>query len=251
MRSKTGKNLWLQDIRKYEFAVGIIKATVIYLLILYVFYESFLPAPLVLPVWFIYIKDWIMDMSMKKETEFREQFRDSIRLLASALRAGYSVENAIRETGKDLSSLYGKEKRIRKEYEQIIRGLDLNVSAVKVMEEFALRTGQEDVESFVNVFAASKKSGGDSISVIRNSVKIITEKMDTEKEIQVLIASKRLEFNIMCSVPFLIILYMKMTFGEFLEVLYGNPAGAAVMSVCLAVYVGAYMYGRKIIRIEV
>ncbi len=55
----------------------------------------------------------------------------------------------------------------------------------------------------------------------------------------------------MCAVPFAVILYMKLTFGEFLNVLYGNMAGAAVMSICICVYMGAYVCGRKIIRIEV
>ena len=108
-----------------------------------------------------------------------------------------------------------------------------------VLEEFAIRTGQEDVENFVNVFTAAKISGGDSISVIRNAVKIISEKIDTEKEIHTMLASKKLEFEIMCAVPFVIILYMKMTFGDFLEVLYGNTAGMIVMSICLAVYIAA------------
>ena len=127
----------------------------------------------------------------------------------------------------------------------------MNMSAEEVLKGFAERTGQEDIENFVNVFAAAKKSGGDSIAVIRDAVKIISGKIDTEKEIQTMIASKKMEFDIMCAVPFAIILYMKLTFGEFLNVLYGNMAGAAIMSLCIFVYMGAYVYGRKIIRIEV
>ena len=80
---------------------------------------------------------------------------------------------------------------------------------------------------------------------------MISEKIDTEKEIQTVIAAKKLEFEIMCAVPFVIIIYMKLTFGDFLSVLYGNPAGAAVMSVCLGVYIAAYRFGRKTVRIEV
>lgn len=129
--------------------------------------------------------------------------------------------------------------------------MDMNMSAEEVLKGFAERTGQEDIENFVNVFAAAKKSGGDSIAVIRDAVKIISSKIDTEKEIQTMIASKKMEFDIMCAVPFAIILYMKLTFGEFLNVLYGNMAGAAIMSLCIFVYMGAYVYGRKIIRIEV
>ena len=248
---KTETSLRKQDIRKYEYAIGILKATAATAVMSYVFYDSLIPAPLLLPVWMIYMRDWHDDISRKKEQELRQQFRDSIQVMASALKAGYSVENAIREAGKDISPVYSEETRIRKEFERMERQMDMNMSAEEVLKGFAERTGQEDIENFVNVFAAAKKSGGDSIAVIRDAVKIISGKIDTEKEIQTMIASKKMEFDIMCAVPFAIILYMKLTFGEFLNVLYGNMAGAAIMSLCIFVYMGAYVYGRKIIRIEV
>jgi len=248
---KTETSLRKQDIRKYEYAIGVLKATAATAVMSYVFYDSLIPAPLLLPVWMIYMRDWHDDISRKKEQELRQQFRDSIQVMASALKAGYSVENAIREAGKDISPVYSEETRIRKEFERMERQMDMNMSAEEVLKGFAERTGQEDIENFVNVFAAAKKSGGDSIAVIRDAVKIISSKIDTEKEIQTMIASKKMEFDIMCAVPFAIILYMKLTFGEFLNVLYGNMAGAAIMSLCIFVYMGAYVYGRKIIRIEV
>lgn len=248
---KTETSLRKQDIRKYEYAIGVLKATAATAVMSYVFYDSLIPAPLLLPVWMIYMRDWHDDISRKKEQELRQQFRDSIQVMASALKAGYSVENAIREAGKDISPVYSEETRIRKEFERMERQMDMNMSAEEVLKGFAERTGQEDIENFVNVFVAAKKSGGDSIAVIRDAVKIISGKIDTEKEIQTMIASKKMEFDIMCAVPFAIILYMKLTFGEFLNVLYGNMAGAAIMSLCIFVYMGAYVYGRKIIRIEV
>lgn len=251
MKLKTETSLRKQDIRKYEYAIGVLKATAATAVMSYVFYDSLIPAPLLLPVWMIYMRDWHDDISRKKEQELRQQFRDSIQVMASALKAGYSVENAIREAGKDISPVYSEETRIRKEFERMERQMDMNMSAEEVLKGFAERTGQEDIENFVNVFAAAKKSGGDSIAVIRDAVKIISSKIDTEKEIQTMIASKKMEFDIMCAVPFAIILYMKLTFGEFLNVLYGNMAGAAIMSLCIFVYMGAYVYGRKIIRIEV
>lgn len=223
----------------------------VFALIVYVFYESFVMAPLLLPVWFLYMRDWLTDMAKKKEQQFRIQFRDSIQELSAVLKAGYSVENAIREVSRELIPLYDKDTRIRKEYDRMTHQLDMKMPVADILEQFAGRTGQEDVEDFVNVFAAAKKSGGDSITIIRNAVRIISGKIDTEKEIQTMIASKKLEFEIMCAVPFVIILYMKLTFGEFLSVLYGNPAGTVIMTVCLCVYIAAYSIGRKIIRIEV
>lgn len=243
--------MWLQDIRKSEYILGAVQTTGIFLLILYVFYGTFIIAPVFLPVWFLYMRDWIADTAGKKEQQFRMQFRDSIQEMSAVLKAGYSVENAIREVNRELIPLYDKDTRIRKEYNLMTHQIDMKMPASEVLEKFAERTGQEDVEDFVNVFAAAKKSGGDSITIIRNSVRIISGKIDTEKEIQTMIASKKLEFDIMCVVPFVIILYMKLTFGEFLSVLYGNAAGMIIMTVCLCVYLAAYRIGRKIIRIEV
>lgn len=243
--------MWLQDIRKSEYILGAVQTTGIFLLILYVFYGTFIIAPVFFPVWFLYMRDWIADTEGKKEQQFRMQFRDSIQEMSAVLKAGYSVENAIREVNRELIPLYDKDTRIRKEYNLMTHQIDMKMPASEVLEKFAERTGQEDVEDFVNVFAAAKKSGGDSITIIRNSVRIISGKIDTEKEIQTMIASKKLEFDIMCVVPFVIILYMKLTFGEFLSVLYGNAAGMIIMTVCLCVYLAAYRIGRKIIRIEV
>lgn len=197
------------------------------------------------------MKDWIEDKAKQKEEQFRIQFRDSIQAMSAALKAGYSVENAIRETKKDILPMYGKDTRIVKEYERMAVRMDMNCTSAQAMAEFSDRVKQEDVENFVNVFAAAKISGGDGIAIIRNAVRIISEKIDTEKEISTLIASKKLEFEIMCIVPFVIIFYMKMTFREFMEVLYESTAGTVTMSICLIVYIAAYRLGRKMIHIEV
>ena len=63
-----------------------------FLLILYLFYESILPAILLFPLWFLYMKEWMEEKAIGKEQEFRRQFRDSIQTMAGALKAGYSVD---------------------------------------------------------------------------------------------------------------------------------------------------------------
>ena len=43
--------------------MGILKATAAVAVMLYVFYDSLIPAPLLVPVWLIYIRDWQIDLS--------------------------------------------------------------------------------------------------------------------------------------------------------------------------------------------
>ena len=217
----------------------------------YLFYDSWLSVLLVIPGLCLYLVQWQKEQCHKKEQEFREQFKTGIQAMASAMNVGYSVENAVREAARDMKPLFQKECRIQKEFNRMIHQLDMNRTAEQVLSEFAERVAQEDVDSFVTVFITAKRTGGDSITIIRNAVRDIGEKIEVEKEIQTFLAAKKLEFKVMCVIPFGIILYMRLAFPEFMGVLYGNLLGVVLMSVCLGIYVAAYKIGRDLVDIEV
>ena len=89
------------------------------------------------------------------------------------------------------------------------------------------------------------------MEIIRNAVRQMGEKIDVEREITTLVSGKKLELKIMTMIPLGMVLYMKISFPEFLDVLYRNIAGVIIMSICLLVYVVAYEMGRRIVEIEV
>lgn len=55
----------------------------------------------------------------------------------------------------------------------------------------------------------------------------------------------------MAVIPYVIIAYMLLSFPEFMDCLYGNMIGTGVMSVCLLVYLAAYAFGVRLVKIEV
>lgn len=227
------------------------RAALLDAMLAYLFYNTWIAAILLLPVSVFYLHQWREDYCHKKEQEFRGQFQNGMQILSSALKAGYSVENAIKETEKDLRPLYPEDSRIRREFNRMIHELNMNLTAEQVLKEMARRIQQEDVDNFVTVFATAKRTGGDSISILKDTVQMIGDKIEVEREIQTLLASKKLEFNVMCIIPLGMVLYMRMAFPEFLSVLYGGLPGVILMSVCLGVYAFAWRMGTKMIQIEV
>lgn len=197
------------------------------------------------------MRAWQGEQCKKKEQEFRSQFGLSVQAMAAALAAGYSIENAVREAAKDTKAVLRKDSRIYQEFQRMIRQMELNQSIESIMWEFSQRIEQEDVHNFVIVFTAAKRTGGDSIAILRNAARDISEKIETEKEIQTILAAKQFEFKVMCIVPLGILLYMRMAFQGFMNVLYGNLFGVILMTVCLGIYAGAYYMGRKLVEIEV
>ena len=251
MRYKTKKNYWQQDITKVEYLKAISLGIIGISIISYLFYGTILSAILLLPYLIYYFKSWEKQIIKKKQQAFQTQFKEAIQSLSAALNVGYSVENAMREAYKDLQVLYQKEEKILNEFQYMVHQLELNIPVETVLRDFAVRTGAEDVQLFVTVFSMAKRSGGDMIQIIRQATNQIGEKIDVKREICTMMAAKKLEFQVMSVIPIGMICYLKMSFPEFMEVLYGNLLGVGIMSVCLVIYVGAYELGKKIVEIEV
>lgn len=227
------------------------KGMVLVVMIAYLFYETWIAAIFLTPMLVVYMRWWERGRIQTKQEEFRLQFKDAMQAMSAALNVGYSVENAVKESLKEMHFLYKEEARIIRELTLAVRQIHMNIPSEEVFEELAVRTELEEVENFVTIFITAKRSGGDLIAILKSSVKQICEKMDVKKEIQVMISAKRFEFYVMTAVPLGIIFYMKLSFGEFMNILYGNILGVFIMTVCLLIYAGAYLLGRRMISIEV
>ena len=187
----------------------------------------------------------------EKKSSFLLQFKEMTESVAAALNVGYSAENAFKEAKKEMKVLYIEKSMISTELDFIVRKIRLQIPLEQILEEFAKRVELEDVKNFATVFASAKRSGGDMIAIINNTASQIGEKIDVKREIDIIMAAKKYEFKIMCVIPYVMIMYMQLSFPEFMQSLYGNTIGIGVMTVCLGAYAFACMLGAKLIRIEV
>lgn len=245
------KSYWQQDIKTKEYALAAVEGIFVICVTAYLFYASLWAAAVLSPGSIWYYRRWKRERTRKKKREFRTQFRDALEALASSLGVGYSMENAIKEVKKEMQVMYPEKSPVVREFAYMARQLNLNMTAEQAWRDLAARTELEEVQGFVTVFTLAKRNGGDSIAVIRNAVRQIGDKMDVEREIDTILSAKKLEFRVMCVIPLGIVAYMRVSFPEFMQVLYGNAAGILLMSVCLLSYLAAVRLGQKIITIEV
>ena len=190
-------------------------------------------------------------MEKKYRGVLNRQFKDALLSVSAALRAGYSMENALGECLEEMSGMYGRESMICKELQKMQNQRNLGMPLEVVFDEFAKRTQVEDIETFASVFSIAKRTGGDLVEIIQKTSADIASKVDTENEIAVVVRSKRLEQNIMALMPPLIILYIDLSAGSILAPLYESLLGRVIMLICLGIYIGAWFLSRKIMNIEV
>lgn len=187
----------------------------------------------------------------KRQKALKLQFKDAVQGIASAMAAGYSAENALREARKDLSLIYSENTDIIQELSAMERKLDSNQTMEAVIEDFARRSGLEEAETFAEIFTVGKRSGGDLIGIMKDTAKTISQTIETERQAAVVLASRKYEQKVMNLVPFGMILYLRLGCPGFLDPLYGNGLGICVMTVCLGLYLSAWYLGKKLLNIEV
>lgn len=250
------KNCSLPDYAEYHFNI---KEKVLYFwegialvaAIGYFFYQSWAACLCLCPLLFPFLREKKKELVKKRGQELSMQFKDLLLTVSTNLKAGYSVENAFKESYRDLQMLYGAESPICREVKHIITGLENNVVLEKLLYSLGQRSHEPDIMQFADVFMIAKKSGGNMTDILVKTAGVIEQKIETDKEIQLMISAKKMEQKIMNMVPFLIIFYVGTTSRGFFDVLYHNLIGVIIMTVCLLFYGAAYLLSKRIVEIEV
>lgn len=220
--------------------------------ILILFYRSVLWLILLWgPLFYLQYRRLCLEWEEARRWRINLEFKEGLQGISAALNAGYSIENAIEESKKDLQVLYGKDSPLCREFQIMLEQLRLNRPVEQVMDEFASRNGVEDIKSFAEVFRTARRSGGNLVAITRNCAERIAEKIEVSTEIHTLIAGKRMEGRIMTVVPLGMILYFWICSPGFLDCLYTGIRGRITMSFFLAVYIAAYLLSERICRIRI
>ena len=250
------KSYRLPDYAEYHFswkegAVAALEGVFVVAMTGYFFYQSWVACFLLLPVFVLFMKEKKKDLARKRRQELSVQFKDLVLALCANVKAGYSIENALRESYRDVELLYGADSPICLEARHMIRGLENNVILEKLLYDLGVRSRLSDIMQFADVFLIAKRSGGNLTEILEKTAGVIEQKIETDKEIQLMISAKKMEQKIMNMVPFLIIFYIGTTSRGFFVVLYLNLVGVAVITVCLLFYGAAYRISKRIVEIEV
>ena len=250
------KNYSLPDYNEYRFgakeqALYVAEGLLLVALISYFFYRSWIACIGLMPVLFLFLKEKKKELAKKQRQDLSLQFKDLILTVSANQKAGYSIENAFRESYRDMAMLYGEAGIICTELKHIIAGLDNHVIIEQLLYNLGMRSGLPDVVQFADVFLIAKRSGGSMTDILAKTAAVIEQKTETDKEIQLMISAKKMEQKIMNIVPFLIIIYVGSTSKGFFDVLYHNLIGVIIMTVCLGFYLSAYLLSKRIVDIEV
>lgn len=255
--SKTRTNSWQQVLNYDEYHLTLqeyLKYVSLSLAVIaafaYVFYRSLLSFLLFLPLAVLFPFYKKKDLIPARKRVLLLQFREALSILSGALSAGYSLENALSESTEELSLLYGGTALIVREFSHLSHLVSMNIPIERGMDEFAARSGIDDIRNFARVLRLAKRSGGELVSIMNHTAETISDRIQVKEEILTITASRRFEQTIMNAVPVIIVLYIDFTSPGFFHVMYTTIVGRIVMSCCLISYLLSIHLAWKILNIR-
>lgn len=215
-------------------------------LALYLTYDSFLllPAAFVFGIFFCRLAE--KKLHVRRTEIIRSRFPDFLASIQVLLRAGYSPENGIRTAADELRKRYGKKDPLSEELMNVLAQLKLRINAGSLFCRLGEKTDIEEIRIFGEVLSVSARNGGDLVRILKNTRRMLYERIETEKEIRTILSEARYELLLMSMMPPAVILYLRFSFPEMAGRLYGGWPGAAVMTVCLLLYAAALWLGSRL-----
>ena len=214
------------------------------------FYRSWLGMLAFPAVWKVLYGRDKKNRIQKRKERLSLQFKDTILMVTAGIQAGSSIENAFLDVEREIGVLYGQNSEMGQELALIRKGLTNRVALEQMLLDFGRRSGIEEIRDFTEVFATARHLGGNLKEMIQRTADLTGQRMETQRDIATMLASRKYEQKVMMLIPFLLYGYMQVSSKGFFDGLYHNPAGIAIMTVCLGLYLASCVLAEKIMDIR-
>src|SRR5271166_2036396 len=181
----------------------------------------------------------------KRFAKFEEKFPEAIDTLARAVRAGHAFTTALEMIANELSEPVAGE--FRQLYEEQKFGLPVRDALVNLTDRVPL----VDVKFFVTAVMLQRETGGNLAEILDNLSYVIRERFKILRQVRVHTAQGRLTMVLLMALPPTIVVVMMSINRGFIQPLFTDPIGHALIVGGITLQTIGYFFIRRIIRIQV
>ncbi len=245
-----GIDYYAYDMKLLDYLIGYLIGLVLTFTVFQIFFERVILSLIVsIAFGFLSIKPYEKYLIADRRKKLIIQFKDFLESLAASYSAGKNTLNAFKDTHKDMKELHSDKSYISNELEIIVSGIENGFNIEELLNNFAFRSGVDDIQSFANIFESGNRIGSNMKTIIGNTKEIINDKIEIEMEIKATIVEKKAELYIMLAMPFIMILALKGLGDSTFSALV--PINMVIRIFVLIVIFIAFIIGKRITDINV
>ena len=166
---------------------------------------------------------WLLRNHRKRQQALLDQLADTLSILASSLRAGYSFLQALDTVSKEIGEPSASE------FQRVVAEIRLGRPIDDALTAMAVRVGSDDLKWAVIAINVQRNVGGNLAEVLDIVANTVRERGYIRRQVQVLSAEGRLSVAILSALPFLILLYLAIVNPEYITPLFTTTTGIILL----------------------
>lgn len=184
-------------------------------------------------------------LKKRRLDQLHGQLPDALLMLASGLRGGANLQQAMEGLSRDLSP------PISQELALVVREQRLGIAFEDSIEYLAQRVPSQDMQLVSSALRISREVGGNLADTVARLGDTIRKRLLMEQKIKALTSQGRLQGIVMTALPGLIVLALLQIEPQAMGALFHTVRGWAVLAIAILFEVLGYFWIRKIVSIEV
>lgn len=188
---------------------------------------------------------WMTRAERKRKNLMVDQLADTLAVLASSLRAGYSFLQALDTVSKEIGEPSAHE------FQRVVAEIRLGRPVDDALAAMAVRINSDDMKWAVIAINVQRQVGGNLAEVLDIVANTVRERAYIRRQVRVLSAEGRVSVAILASLPVVILMYMAIVRRDYVSILFTRVPGIVMLVAggCLLA-LGVWVMSR-IVKIDV
>lgn len=179
-----------------------------------------------------------------RRKKFQESFPDAVARMASALRAGYSLQMAFEAVAEDAGTL------LAREFRHVLSEVAVGQGFEEAMKNMSNRMDTPELRLFVASVILQKESGGNLAQLLDNLEATIRERFDLQRELDAATSQARLSGLVLGLLPVFVGFFVFLIHRDYILFLFQDDLGKKLLWLSIAGQTAGLLSIRKIIHIE-
>jgi tight adherence protein B len=187
---------------------------------------------------------FVNNVASRQRKKFETQLPDTLNLLATSLRAGYSLLQAVEAVGEEAPD------PTRREFGRAMAEIRLGRPMDDALADIAIRMDSTDFEWTVLAIEIQREVGGNLAEVLQTTSETMVQRNRLRREMKALTAEGRISAIVLSLLPIGLFVFIFLTNPDYMEPLLSSAIGVAVL-IGGVVFIGIGIFWmQKIVKVD-
>jgi tight adherence protein B len=173
----------------------------------------------------------------------QEQLADAVAAIASAVRSGMSVPQAISYAANEADP------PAKGQLARVVHDVEVGVPVADAVSAWAERADSDDARLVSGALNLHRRSGGDLPAVLEQVATAVRERVAIGREVRALTAQARLSGLILGLLPIGFFAFLWLTSRRDIQAALGTPVGLGSVALGLLLEGGAFLWIRRLLEV--